>query len=69
MPGELFDRLEMHLEKKNYKKQDADRIAAATLTRAGEMSGGQLTPKGKHQQALGPAGRATARKAKARSKR
>ncbi len=63
--AELFDRLVGHLEKKNYSKQASGAIAHSTLVRAGEMTkAGALTPKGKRQQALGPAGRALARKGK-----
>lgn len=62
MPN-LLARLTNQLRAKGVK--DSKGMAAALLQKRGQMSGGKLTTKGKKRQALGAAGRAKDRAAKA----
>lgn len=59
----LLQRLTRQLASKGVK--GAKGMAAALLQKRGQMSGGKLTAKGKKRQALGAAGRAKDRAAKA----
>lgn len=61
MPN-LIKRLTSQLTAKHVK--NASSVAAALLTKRGQMKGGKLTAKGKARQALGAAGRAKDRAAK-----
>lgn len=58
----LLSRLTRQLASKGVKGAKA--MAAALLTKRGQMSGGKLTDKGKKRQALGNGGRAKDRAAK-----
>lgn len=61
MPA-LLSRLTRQLASKGVKGAKA--MAAALLTKRGQMAGGKLTSKGKKRQSLGAAGRAKSRAVK-----